>query len=298
MNSIFYSLNDYLRKKFNERVRKISINAGFNCPNRDGLKGFDGCIYCNNKAFVSAVETNIKEQVKFGIERLKKQGINKYIIYFQAYSNTYGSIGDIKSKINESLIDNGIVGIHIGTRPDTVDEEKLSYLKSLAGKYDIFIEYGLQSKHNETLGLINRGHSLEDFEKAFYMTKKMQLKTCVHIILGLPGESKSMMLETVSYLGGLGVDSIKFHHLQIVKDTLLEKMYYNNKVHLINEDEYIDILSESIARLPDNVIIARLSGTSKSELLIAPDWPSSAGAFTQKLQKFMVAKQLYQGKYK
>lgn len=297
MYKIYYSLSDYLKKKYNEKVYKITVNAGFSCPNRDGTKGFEGCIYCNNEAFVNVNGDSIKEQVSNAINRLKKKGINKYIIYFQAYSNTYGSLEEIRRKIEASLIDRNIVGLYIGTRPDVIDVEKLKYFSSLNKKYDVFLEYGLQSKHEKTLEFINRGHALKDFEKAYLLTKDMGLKVCVHVILGLPYETNKMMLETVNYLAKLGVDAIKFHHLQIVKNTKLADIYKDNLFKLLSENDYITMIAKALSLLPQDVIISRLVGSSKSDLLIAPDWPASTIGFLNKLKDFMINNNMYQGKF-
>lgn len=298
MNNVYYSLNDYLRKKYNEKVYKIAIDAGFSCPHRDGTKGKGGCIYCNNEAFVHVAGNSIEEQVYNGIKRLEKRGIKKYIVYFQAYSNTYGSLDEIKKKIEVSLIDKNIVGIYIGTRPDVVDKDKLMYLSNLNKQYDIFIEYGLQSKHDKTLNYINRGHRLIDFENAFLLTKSVGLKVCVHIIFGLPYETKDMMLDTVNYLAELGIDAIKFHHLQIVKNTKIAEIYKENSFSLLTEDEYIKVLAEALSLLPSNVIISRLVGSTKKDLLVAPKgWPSSTADFVNKLSAYMINNNMYQGKF-
>ena len=298
MNNVYYSLNDYLKNKYNEKVYKIAIDAGFSCPNRDGTKGSGGCIYCNNEAFVHVSGNSIEEQVYNGIKRLEKRGIKKYIVYFQAYSNTYGSLDEIKKKIEASLIDKNIVGIYIGTRPDVVDKEKLMYFSNLNKQYDIFIEYGLQSKHDKTLNYINRGHRLIDFENAFLLTKSVGLKVCAHIIFGLPCETKDMMLETVNCLAKLGIDAIKFHHLQIVKNTKIAEIYKENSFSLLTEDEYIKVLTEALSLLPSNVIISRLVGNTKKDLLVAPKgWPSSTADFVNKLSTYMINNNMYQGKF-
>lgn len=293
----YYSLNDYFKQKFKEKVYKISLDSGFNCPNRDGTKGVGGCIYCNNESFVNIEGNGVKEQVHNAINRLSERGIKKYILYFQAHSNTYGSLEDIKRSIELALIDNNIVGIYIGTRPDTIDEDKLKYLSSLNNKYDVFLEYGLQSMHDKTLEFINRGHTLKDFEHAFFLTKHMGLKVCVHIIFGLPYETRDMMLETVSCLANLGIDAIKFHHLQIVKNTKLADIYNKSPFTLYTEEEYIEIIAKSLGVLSPEVIIARLIGSTKKDLLIAPDWPISTVDFLNKLKSFMIHNKIYQGKY-
>jgi hypothetical protein len=297
MNKIYYSLSDYLKQKYKEKVYKITVDGGFSCPNRDGTKGFGGCIYCNNEAFVNVNGDNIKEQVYKSIGRLNKKGIKKYIIYFQAYSNTYGNLEEIRRKIEASLIDENIVGLYIGTRPDVIDEEKLEYFSSLNKEYDVFLEYGLQSKHEKTLEFINRGHTLKDFENAYLLTKEMGLKVCVHVIFGLPCETKEMMLETVNYLAKLGIDAIKFHHLQIVKNTKLADIYKKKLFRLFSENDYITMIAKALSLLSPDTIISRLVGSSKNYLLIAPDWPSSTTEFLNKLKDFMINNNIYQGKF-
>lgn len=297
MNKIYYSLSDYLKHRYNEKVYKIAVDGGFSCPNRDGTKGFGGCIYCNNEAFVNVNGDNIKEQVYKSIDRLNKKGIKKYIIYFQAYSNTYGTLDEIKRKVEASLIDKNIVGLYIGTRPDVIDEEKLEYFSSINKEYDVFLEYGLQSKHEKTLEFINRGHTLKDFEHAYLLTKEKGLKVCVHVIFGLPCETKDMMLETVDYLAKLGINAIKFHHLQIVKNTKIADIYKKKLFKLLTEDDYIDMIAKALSLLPPDTIISRLVGSSKSDLLIAPNWPVSTIDFLNKLKNFMINNYIYQGKF-
>jgi len=179
----YYTLSDYLKQKFNTRVFKIPVDAGLTCPNRDGSKGVGGCIYCDNSSFVFASKGTVEEQVKEGIRRLERRNISRYIVYFQSYSNTYCSDEQFKELVLTSLIDERIVGLYIGTRPDVVNENKLRFLSQFTDKYDIFMEYGLQSIHDTTLLFINRGHLYTDFEKAVNMTKNYNIKITTHIIL-------------------------------------------------------------------------------------------------------------------
>jgi radical SAM protein (TIGR01212 family) len=293
---LYFSLNEYLKNKFNSKVWKIPVDAGFTCPNLDGTKGIGGCTYCNNESFVHVDSTSISEQVKSRILRLRKKKINKFIVYFQSYSNTYGDLDLIKEKINAALIDEDIVGIHIGTRSDVIDEEKLSYFKNLSKNYDLFLELGLQSIHNKTLEKINRGHDFGNYQSAVKMCKDFGIKICAHVILGLPGETKEDMLETVQYLSAADIESVKFHHLHIVKNTILATEYMGNSFKLLTEEEYIDILSDALCILDKNTIIARLVGDAPSDLKIAPDWPKSKVEFLNRLQKYMKENGLFQGK--
>ncbi|HCW92850.1 MAG TPA: TIGR01212 family radical SAM protein [Flexistipes sinusarabici] len=293
---MYYSLNKHLKEKYGEKVWKVPVDAGFSCPNKTGNSGGEGCIYCDTASFTHVERGEIADQVKKRIEKLRRRKINKFIIYFQSGTNTYGDIQTVKSRINSSLIDEDVVGIHIGTRPDCVDENILDYLSELNEKYDVTIEYGLQSAKNSTLKFINRGHSAEEFARACKRTKAKGISVCAHIILGLPGESRRDMIETADFVAGIGIDSIKFHHLQVLKNTKLAELYIEKKFNLLSQEEYIDILSQFIARLQPDVVISRLIGDSPEELLIAPEWPSSKSDFINKLNKFMEKNNLYQGK--
>ncbi|MCA1927493.1 MAG: TIGR01212 family radical SAM protein, partial [Calditerrivibrio sp.] len=271
----YFTLNRYLKQKFGEKVSKVAVDVGLTCPNRDGLKGWGGCIYCDNSSFVFVNGLTIEEQISNRIKKLSEKGIHKYLLYFQSYSNTYCSDEQFYKMISSSLIDDRIVGIHIGTRPDVVSDEKLKFLSDLNDKYEIFMEYGLQSSHNKTLELINRGHSYEEFVDTVYRTKSYGLKITVHLILGLPGEDYGMMMETVQKISRLPIDSVKFHHLHILKNTKIEKLFIDGAFELISEDEYIKTLADSLTLLKEDVIISRLVGDAPEELLIAPDWPIS-----------------------
>lgn len=297
---VIYTLNQYFKEKFGEKVYKISIDAGLTCPNRDGTKGEGGCIYCDNSSFVFTEGYSIKDQVLKGIERLVEKGVNRFVIYFQSYSNTYCNDEYFINMIKESLIDDRIVGIFIGTRPDVINEKKLQFLTQLIDRYDIFMEYGLQSAHDKTLNFINRGHSVDDFEKAVLLTKSFGLKITTHLILGLPYETKSEMIDSIKYVAGLGIDAVKFHHLHIVKGTKLAELYIKNQLKgfkLLTEDEYIELLAEGISYLKKDTIIARLVGDAPKNLLIAPDWPKNKADFTNKFYSYLKNHDIFQGKY-
>ena len=291
----YYSLNMYYKKKYGEKVRKISVDAGFTCPNRDGKKGEGGCIYCDVSSFVHVPEGGIKNQVKEQINKSQSKGVNKFSVYFQSYSNTYGDIGLIVDRINEALIDDRIVEISIGTRPDVVENDKLEVLKKRFEKYNIVIELGLQSKHNKTLELINRGHTFEDFDDAVDRIKAYGFGVCAHIILGLPYENEKMMLETVKYVSDKHLDFVKFHHLHILKGTKLEQLYIKGDFSLLSEDEYIYILGESIKILDKDIVISRLVGDSPKNITVAPDWPESKLSFLNRFNQYLEYKNIWQG---
>ncbi|MGA1861406.1 TIGR01212 family radical SAM protein [Deferribacter thermophilus] len=293
---MYNSFNQYLKERYGCKVWKISIDAGFTCPNRDGLKGVGGCTYCNVDSFSNVSEDEISNQIKNRIKHLEKRKIKKFIVYYQTYSNTYAPLNIIKKKIMASLVDERIVAIYIGTRPDCIDEEKIRFFNELSSKIDIVLEYGLQSIHNQTLKLINRGSTFEEFDYALKLTRKYQLPVCAHIILGLPGEDKNMMLETVKYLAKSKVEFVKFHHLHIVKDTKMHRDYIEGKIKLLNEDDYIEILAESISLLPKSTVIARLVGDADEKYLVAPSWPENKLKFLEKLNYYLKENKLYQGK--
>jgi radical SAM protein (TIGR01212 family) len=290
-----YKFNEYLKSAFGAKVWKVPVNAGFTCPNRDGLRGEGGCIYCSVDSFDGAECGDIADQVKSRIEKLKKRKINKYIVYFQSYSNTYGSRETMISRIEESLVDDGVVAVHIGTRPDVIDEEKLAYLKKLNEKYEVVIEYGLQSANDNTLKFINRGHTVQEFIDAVELTHRYGLKVCAHLILGLPNDTVDDMMDSVRLINRLGVHSVKFHHLHVVRDTRLAEMYRAGEVRVLSPEEYAELLAEVLAVLDAGVVVSRLSGDAAGDTLIAPKWDISKGEFEKLLMDRLDEKGLSQG---
>ena len=294
---LYYSLNSYLRKKYGQKVWKIPVDAGFTCPNIDGTKGVGGCTYCNNNSFVHVEPGDIKNQVLSRIDILKKRKkVNKFIVYFQSFTNTHGSLEFVKEKLESSLVSNDIVGIHIGTRPDALDDNKINYLLELNKKYEVILEMGLQSAKNETLKLINRGHDFEEYDFMLQKLHSASLNVCSHIIFGLPGESVKDMLDTVKYLAKNKIHSVKFHHLHIVKNTKMADDYLQKPFKLLSENEYIEVLSKAICILSPGTIISRLVGDAPDDLQIAPDWPKNKNIFLQKFQNYLIDNELYQGK--
>ncbi|MGE4318151.1 MAG: TIGR01212 family radical SAM protein [Deferribacterales bacterium] len=293
----FYnSLNSYLKNQYNAKVRKVSIDAGFTCPNRDGNKGVGGCIYCNVDSFTQKAENGIREQAISQISKLRSKGIEKFIIYFQSYSNTYSDLETIRKRVEAALIDDGIVAVYIGTRPDVIDEEKLAYFAELNKKYDVMLEYGLQSANDSTLKIINRGHTKDEFVNAVRMTHRFGIKTCAHIIFGLPGDTREDMLNSVKLCSELGVHSVKFHHLHIVKGTQMSEMYLAGKIMLLSEMDYTSVLAEAITYLAPDMVVARIVGDAAGDTLIAPMWPENKSAFSAGLEAYMSEHGLYQGK--
>ena len=268
--------NTYLRQLFGQRVQKISIDAGLSCPNRDGLLSKKGCIYCNSKGSGSGMfarGVSIKEQIKSGkIGMIKKYKAKKFLAYFQSFTNTYTSCEHMKQMYDEALSCDGMVGMAIGTRPDCIDEQKLDLIESYTKDYLVWLEYGLQSVHDATLKIINRGHRFKDFSKAVRLTQGRGINICAHVILGLPGEDKKMMLETAKILADYGINGVKIHLLYVIKGTVLDKMWKNKDYIPMEQAEYVNMVCDFIELLPKEMIIQRITGDPHSDELRAPLW--------------------------
>ncbi|RLD67611.1 MAG: TIGR01212 family radical SAM protein [Bacteroidetes bacterium] len=300
----FNDYSSYFKKKFKERVQKISIDAGFTCPNRDGTKGKGGCTYCNNDTFnpfycepSKSVTQQLNEGVAFFEPKYKTQ---KYIAYFQAYSNTYGSLDLLKKLYNEALAHPKVIGLVIGTRPDCVNDEILDYLAELSRKYFVVVEYGIESTLDRTLELINRCHSHQESVDAILNTVARNIETGVHMIIGLPGESNEEIIAHATELSKLPIKSLKLHQLQIVKGTVLAKQYTENpqSIRLFQPDEFIDLIIIFLEYLNPNIIIERFISESPLELLIAPKWNGLKNfEIVAKIEKRMKEKDTFQGKY-
>ena len=268
--------NTYLRKLFGQRVQKISIDAGLSCPNRDGTISKKGCIYCNSKGSGSGMfqkGLSIKEQIEANkIGAIKKYKAKKFLAYFQSYSNTYTSCEHMKLMFDEALCCEGMVGMAIGTRPDCIDSQKLDLIESYTKDFLVWIEYGLQSVHDPTLETVNRGHSAKDFFKAVQITQGRDINICTHVILGLPGEDRNMMLETAKILADSDIDGIKLHLLYVIKNTILDKMWKNGEYKPLEQNEYVDLICDFLEILPENIIIQRVTGDPHAEELRSPMW--------------------------
>lgn len=299
--NFYYSYSSYLNKIFNERVQKITINAGFTCPNRDGSKGVGGCIYCNNEAFspsFASVKDSISQQVSKGIDFFAHKYENqKYLAYFQSYTNTYGPLEKIISLYEEALMNPNIVGIVIGTRPDCISDQLLDYLQALSSKYYVMVEYGVESTSNTTLQLINRGHKYEDAETAILKTAERGINTSAHLILGLPGETREQMINHARIISELPITTLKLHQLQIVRNTPLAKLYEQDpqSMHLFSVDEYIDLVIDFIAEVSPKIVLERFVSQTPAELLIAPKWGLKNYEFSAKLEKRLRQRGIHQG---
>lgn len=272
----YYSLNKYLRDTFGDKVYKLSLNAGFTCPNRDGKLGTKGCIFCSaggSGDFAESSSLSITQQIERGKERVaKKIKSGKYIAYFQAYTNTYAPVEILKSKYMEAVNHRDIVALSVATRPDCLGDDVLKLLDEINKIKPVFVELGLQTIHERTARYIRRGYTLDVYDKAVSDLKKIGVNTVVHLILGLPGETKQDMLDSVKYVCESGIDGIKLQLLHVLKNTDLEKDYAQGKFKTLEMDEYIDILKSCVDIIPDNIVIHRLTGDGAKKDLISPLW--------------------------
>ncbi|MGN0535205.1 MAG: TIGR01212 family radical SAM protein [Eubacterium sp.] len=272
----YYSLNKYLKDTFGQKVYKISLNAGFTCPNRDGTIDTRGCIFCSKGGsgdFAESPLLSITEQIELGKERVSaKIKSGKYIAYFQAFTNTYAPVDVLRSKYYEAVNHRDIVALSIATRPDCLGDDVLELLDEINKIKPVFVELGLQTIHQKQADYIRRGYTLEVYDKAVRDLKKIGVNVVVHIILGLPGETKDDMLETVHYVCKSGADGIKLQLLHILKGTDLEQEYYRGNVKPLEFEEYLDIIKSCVEIIPDNVVIHRLTGDGAKKDLIAPLW--------------------------
>jgi len=275
----FNAYSNYFRNIYGARVQKVSIDAGFGCPNRDGLKGFGGCTYCNNDAFNPSYcqpSRSVSEQIGEGIKfhKWRYDEAVSYLAYFQAYSNTYAPLETLKKLYEEALRYRGVVGLIIGTRPDCIDDEKLEYLKELTSRCYVAVEYGIESCYDKTLVRINRGHSFEDAVSALEKTKALGITTGAHFIFGLPGETREEMLNQVDIISGLPIRTVKFHQLQIIKGTGMEIEFKNNPgdFELFTWEEYLDFFVSFLERLNPAIVVERFTGEAPPRFLTGEGW--------------------------
>lgn len=285
MDKPYITLSEFLKGKFGEKVFKVALEAGFTCPNRDGSKGTGGCIYCNSETLVPLSYTgeDIKGQILAGMEKVRRRhNANKFIAYFQINSNTYAPIDYLKKVYREALLPD-IVGLAVSTRPDCVDYEVLDLLKELKKERFLWLELGLQTANDSTLLSINRGHTASEFKDAAERARLSGIDVCAHVIIGLPDETRDDMLATARFLRDSRVWGVKFHQLQVLKDTPLLKLYEEGKVKTLSLDEYASIVADSLMILPTSTVIHRLSGDAPLKYLVAPRWGAN---------KFIVAEQI------
>ena len=278
-NKRYNSYNEYFKRTFGSRVQKVSVDAGFTCPNRDGTAGTGGCTYCNNDAFnpsYCSPEKSITQQIEEGIafHKVRYRRAMKYLAYFQTYSNTYDSLSRLKEIYDEALQHPDIIGLVIGTRTDCMDDEKLQYFASLSKECYVMIEYGLESTNNQTLAAINRGHTFEQAEFMIRKTASFGIKTGIHLIFGLPGESREEMLDRAAVVSELPLNTIKFHQLQIVKDTTMARQFGQDPqaFDLFSLEAYVDFIVAFVERLNPDFVIERFTGEVPPRYLLSKPW--------------------------
>ncbi len=299
-NKRYHTLDYFYKHKYGTKVFKVSLNAGFTCPNIDGTKGHGGCIYCSKLGSGEFAGNEQKDLVTqfYEVKEMmhKKWPSAKYIGYFQAHTNTYAPLSILKEKYECILNLPNVIGLNIATRPDCISEECLDYLEELNKKTNITIELGLQSIHEKTARAINRCHTLTCFEEMVYKLHNRNIPIVVHIMNGLPGETKEMMLETVSYLNTLPIWGIKIHMLHIIKGTALATLYEKHPFPLLTREEYIDIVCDQIELLDKHIVINRITGDPKKEDLIAPMWLLKKFCVLNEIDKELKRRDSYQGK--
>ncbi len=301
MDKRYNDLNSYFRSIFGCRVQKITIDAGFSCPNRDGRISTDGCIFCNTRGSGTGAHTkgqSVTDQILAGKMALStRYKAKKFIAYFQSFTNTYAPLDRLKSLYEEALSIDEVVGLSIGTRPDCVDEPVLKLLESYAKTHLIWIEYGLQSIHDRSLSLINRGHDFKCFKDAVEATLNRGIKICVHVILGLPQEKRKHLIETAKAISEMGIDGIKIHLLYVIKGTKLEKLYRQGSYKCLKQQQYVELVCDFLERIPQDMVIQRLTGDPHLQELVAPQWSVNKAQTLSMIKETLEKRDSWQGKF-
>jgi len=301
-NSLFYrDFNSYLKEIFGERVQKISLDAGLGCPNRDGTISDKGCIFCDSRGSGTGALINSGLTIDDQIIRARKfirnrYGAKKFIAYFQSFTNTYAPLHHLKVLYDQALAHKDIVGLSVATRPDCVDIEILRLLGSYRKEYLVWVEYGLQSAHDTTLNRINRGHDAACFERSVIMAGESGLNVCAHIILGLPGEDREMMLQTARFLSNLPIQGIKIHLLYVVQGTPLATQYEKGEFRCLEQEEYVDLVVDFLELLPDSFVVQRLTGDPLKSELVAPSWAKEKSENLRLIKETLKKRKTYQGR--
>ena len=296
--------SDYFRRQFGQRVQKITLDAGFTCPNRDGTLGSGGCTFCNNKAFNPSYnhpEKSIRDQILQGMAFHKKRyrRASSYLAYFQAYSNTYSELDRLHSLYEQALQVPGIIGIVVGTRPDCIDAEKLDYFQELAKKYYVVIEYGIESVFDPTLRRVNRGHDAAASQKAVELTAARGLRVGGHLIVGLPGEQRQDILETARRISTWPLHSIKFHQLQLIKGTVMAKEYQEDPGAFMefNMDSYLELMMEVLELLNPDIVVERIAGEVSPGMALRQGWGVRYDAVLRAFEELLEKNNSWQGKH-
>jgi radical SAM protein (TIGR01212 family) len=295
-NRLYRPIHEYWRERYGSRVQKVSLDAGFTCPNRDGTKAVGGCIYCNNDSFNFSPDTSIREQLKIGIKKARKRfRASKFIAYFQAYSNTYASPDHLQKTYSVVHDFPEVIGLAIGTRPDCVPDDVLRVIESFTATHEVWVEYGLESSNDDSLRRLNRAHTFAEFKDAVLRTAGRGIKIGTHIITGLPWEQESEMLQTAREVAALPIDGIKIHSLHIVRNTALEKMHEKSPVRLLSLEKYAEITSRILEILPPQMLILRLTADCPDALLVAPDWCNQKKDIVAAIEKELETRGSFQG---
>lgn len=301
-NKRYYTYDYYLKKTFGGKCAKIPIDAGFTCPNIDGRCGVGGCIYCSSRGsgdFAESSELSVSEQYRITREKLSsKWSVERCIPYFQAHTNTYAPVEVLREKFEEALGEEGVVGLNIATRADCLEEDVVAYLAELAERTTLTVELGLQTAHDKSAELINRGHSFADFVEGYQRLKSASSKinVCVHIIFGLPEESDEMMLETVRRVAELRPEQVKIHLLHILASSRLGRVYLDGGYEPLERERYIDLVVRALELLPPDTVVARLTGDGMADDLLAPLWSKRKVAVINDIDKLLFERNTYQGK--
>lgn len=297
MKSRYNHLNEYLKNRFGERVLKICVDGNFTCPNRDGKCGVGGCIFCGETGSGEHLDSakNIKEQVLKSL-KYKNERANKFIVYFQNFSNTYDEIENLKLKYDAALIDDRIIGIAIATRPDCITEEIAKLLHSYKDKYYVSVELGLQTSNDKTAKLINRGYDSSVFTKAVEILNKYDIEVITHIMIGLPNETKDDLLETINFVNHHNIQGVKIHSTYVIKNTKLATMYQSGEYIPLRLEEYIDLAVFTLANLNPNFIIHRISGDAPKDIIVAPEWNLHKKWIMNGIERKLKEDDIWQGK--
>lgn len=299
-------LNEYLKNKFGERTLKICIDGGFTCPNRDGKISYGGCIFCSSKGSGEhinlgknsySITENIKSQVKNYFSSYKAERANRFIVYFQNFTNTYDSIENLKAKYDSAIIDNRIVALAVATRPDCINEDICKLLASYKNTLDVWVELGLQTSNDETGKIINRGYTSSTFTNTVELLNKYNIETVTHIMVGLPNENFEDIKKTVEFINKHDIQGLKIHSTYVIENTILAQMYKNSTYTPITLDYYIECCAYILTHINPNIVIHKISGDAPKDLLIAPDWNSHKKWILNGIDKYLRENNLYQGMY-
>ncbi|AAR33699.1 TIGR01212 family radical SAM protein [Geobacter sulfurreducens] len=295
----YNAFSDELRRVFGCRVQRVSVDAGFTCPNRDGTTGLGGCIFCGGRgsgSFGIRPELGVADQLAHGMTYLSRRyGAEKFLAYFQSYSNTYAPVERLRLLYDEALSVPGVAGLIVGTRPDCLPPEVIDLLAEYARSTYFWLELGMQTSHDRTLALLNRGHDAASFQDAADRCRRRGIRLCAHVILGLPGETDADMLETAMMLNGVGIDGVKLHHLHVMKDTPLEVMYRQGAVGCLGRDDYVGLVCDFLERLDPRIVVHRLVGDAPADHLVAPAWTLEKSAVLAAIDEEFIRRDSRQG---